>query len=138
VTEAPWPEEEASDGDDAPDPARARVEEGRALTRSGDHAKAIAAFDAAIVIDDKLPSAWAGRCYAKLLAGDHAAARVDCEKALGLDSKPAYQAAVWFNLGMIGEATGKRDAAIEAYKKSQALRDTKQARAALAALAAKK
>lgn len=138
VTAAPWPKEEVSDDDGALDPARAQLDAGRSLTRSGDLAKAIAAFDAAIKIDDKLGSAWSGRCYAKLRAADHVGARADCQAALGLDPKPVFQAAVWFNLGLIAEATDKRDEALAAYKKSLALRDTKQAKAAITALEARK
>jgi tetratricopeptide (TPR) repeat protein len=137
VPEASWPREEASDEGDPGDAARARVDEGRGLSRRGDFPAAIAAFDAAIAADARLAVAWSGRGYARLRAGDLAQARTDLEKALTLDERPAFQAAVWFNLGQLAETAGKPDEARAAYRKSQALRATKQVEAALAALDAK-
>ncbi|MBL9101283.1 MAG: hypothetical protein JNL82_10015 [Myxococcales bacterium] len=135
VEEAPWPKEEASNGDVAPaSPALGKLEEGRKLSRAGDLQRAIAAFDAAIVQDAGQAAAWAERGYARLRAGDYAGARSDSEKALGLEARPSFQAAVWFNLGQIAEAVGKPEEARAAYSKSQALRETRQVKAALEAL----
>jgi tetratricopeptide (TPR) repeat protein len=135
ITEEPWPKEEFEDSDDAPpSPGFEQVEEGRKHTRAGDLDEAIAAFDKAIALDAKLAQAFSGRGYAKLRKGDHEGAKKDCEKALALDDAANFQAAVWFNLGLIAEAQGKRDEARAAYVKSKGLRDTKQVQAALAAL----
>ena len=138
IADTPWPKEEASDGDDAPAPANRKLEEGRKLSRAGDLPAAIAAFDEAIKLDPGLASAYSERGYARLRAGDHAAARTDCEKALGLETKPSFKAAVWYNLGLLAEAQKRPDEARAAYLKSQALRETKQVKAALEALDADK
>jgi len=138
ISETPWPKEEVSDSDDAPAPAHNKLTEGRKLSRAGDLPAAIAAFDEAIKLDANLAAAWSERGYARLRAGDHAGARTDSEKALGLETKPSFKAAVWFNLGLLAEAQSKPDEARAAYLKSQALRDTKQVKAALAALDAAK
>lgn len=139
IAEAPWPKETVSNADEAaPAPGLAKLAEGRTLSRAGDLAKAIAAFDEAIKLDAGLAAAWSERGYARLRAGEFAAAKKDCEKALGLEAKPSFQAAAWFNLGLIAEGQKKPDEARAAYLKSQALRDTKQVKAALAALDAAK
>lgn len=137
VPEAPWPKGEVSDTDDAPAPASAKLEQGRKLSRAGDLPQAIALFDEALKLDAGLASAWSERGYARLRAGDLVGARTDFEKALGLEAKPSFQAAVWYNLGLLAEAEKQPDEARKAYLKSQALRDTKQVKAALEALAAK-
>lgn len=138
IADTPWPKEETSDGDDAPAPAARKLEEGRKLSRAGDLPAAIAAFDAALELDPNLAAAYSERGYARLRAGDHAAARTDCEKALGLETKPSFKAAVWYNLGLLAEAQKQPDEARAAYLKSQALRETKQVKAALEALDAAK
>lgn len=138
--EAAWPPAFATDrAVDASDPqvrreARAKLDEGRRLTRAGDHATAIATFDAAIAKDPKLARAWSERGYAKLLAGDLAGAKADLEAALPLDEGAAFKAAVHYNLGQVAERGGDVTAAKAAYEASLALRDHETVRKALARL----
>ncbi|MFO0745147.1 MAG: hypothetical protein U1F43_05630 [Myxococcota bacterium] len=116
----------------AGDSAGALVTQGRKLTRAKDLAGAIAAFDQAIAKDATLAAAWSGRGYAKQLAKD-AGAKADFEKALTLETKDqAFQAAVWFNLGQLAEASKDLAAAKEAYAKADALKPSEAAKKALA------
>jgi hypothetical protein len=137
AAERAWPVESATLRGATSSAAQAKVEEGRKLTRAKDYAKAIAAFDAAIELDSGLASAYAGRGYARLLAGDTAKAKLELEQALTKSDDAKLQAAVWFNLGTLAEQTNDAKAARAAYEKSQSLRATKQAAEALARLAGK-
>lgn len=119
---------------DARQQARAKLDEGRRLTRSGDYDQAIARLDAAIGLDPKLSRAWSERGYAKLLKGDLAGAKADLEAALPLDEGAAYRAAVHYNLGQLAERSGDPKAAQAAYEASLALRDNETVRKALAKL----
>lgn len=103
------------------DAANAKLAEGRKATKEKRYTDAIAAFDAAIAASDKLARAWSGRGYAKLLAGEHEAAKADFDKALSLDATPKFQAAVYFNLGELALAKKDRAAAKEAFTKANAL-----------------
>nr|AYM53090.1 tetratricopeptide TPR_2 repeat protein [Nannocystis exedens] len=131
--EGPWPAATATLVSTRT-PAQERLEEGRRLTRAGDHAGAIAAFDAALELDGDLAAAFSGRGYARLLARDFAAARKDFEAALTMDAKPAFQAAVLFNLGQVAAKLADRTAARDAYTRSLELRPNKTVQAALTAL----
>jgi hypothetical protein len=110
------------------------IDEARKLTKNKDYSGAIAKFGEAIATDAEAASAWSGRGYAELLAGDYAAARADFEKALTLKGDPTYQAQVWFNLGQVAEKTNDKDAARAAYQKSLDLRPNERVKQALAAL----
>ena len=114
--------------------ARAKLDEGRRLTRAGDYAAAIATFDAAIGLDPALARAWSERGYAKLLGGDLAGARADLEAALPLDEGAAFRAAIHYNLGQVAEKSGDAAAAKAAYTTSLGLRDNETVRKALAEL----
>jgi tetratricopeptide (TPR) repeat protein len=102
--------------------ARAKLAEARTLTRAKDYVGGIAAFDAAIAADPKMARAWAGRGYAKLLAGELDAAKKDCTHALTLDDTPGFQASVHYNLGLIAQQQGKTAVAKKAFRTSLDLR----------------
>ena len=104
------------------------VERGRTLTRAKDYAGAVAAFDAALGADPTRATAFSGRGYARMLAGDAKRAQVDFEAALGLDADPKFQAAVYFNLGLVAEAAKDAVAARRAFERSQALNPSAAAR----------
>lgn len=112
--------------------AKAKLSEGRTQTRAGEHAKAIATFDAAIALDPGLARAWSERGYAKLLAGDLAGARADLEHALPLDDGAGYQASIHYNLGLVAERQHDAAAAKAAFERSLELRDNETVRKALA------
>lgn len=138
--ETPWPATSAvSQPIAVADPqalrqAKAKLDEGRRLTRAGDYPTAIAAFDAAIELDAALARAWSERGYAKLLAGDLVGAQADLEAALPLDEGKPYQAAVHYNLGLVAEKRDDASAARRAFEVSLALRDNESVRKALARL----
>lgn len=140
--EGPWPSGSSSErpiaavtavtaaGDEAG--AKAKLEEGRRLTRAKDYAAAIAAYDAAIALDASLARVWSERGYAKLLMGDLAGAQADLEAALPLDDGAAFRAAVHYNLGLVAEKRGDARGARTAFETSLGLRDNEAVRKALA------
>ena len=107
------------------------VEAGRKHTAQKQYALAIDEFDAALASDPELAVAYSGRGYAHLLAGHLEEARADFEAALEREKKPHFQAAVHFNLGLVAQREGNREAARKAYARSLELRPTKAAQAAL-------
>lgn len=131
----PWPPDRVGYQENGRSPAGDKLDEARRFTRAKDYPRAIAAFDAALALDASLAAAYSGRGYARLLAGEFAAARTDFDAALARDSSAPFQAAVHFNLGLLAEKQGDRTAARAAYTRSNELRPTKAARDALAALA---
>ncbi len=138
TVEQPWPKSEVKMWRLGTSPAQAKLEEGRRWTRDKEFLKAIAAFDEAIGLDRELASAYSGRGYARMLAGDSMRARADFMTALAKSADKKFQAAVWFNLGGLAVQANDTAAARKAYRKSQALRDTTQVKDALAALDAPK
>ncbi|MCY1061587.1 tetratricopeptide repeat protein [Nannocystis sp. SCPEA4] len=134
ASERPWPELGSRARSMGGSAGQAKVDEGRKKTREKNYAEAIAAFDAAIEIDAELVSAYAGRGYAHLLAGDRERARADFKTALRKSDEPKLQAAVWFNMGTLAVQENDTKAARAAFEKSQAMRPSKQAEAALAGL----
>lgn len=119
---APRPADESAEQVADADAARARVNEGRKLTRDKQYVEAIAAFDEALKLSgDKLARAWSGRGYARLLAGDLAGAESDFQKALTLDDTPKFQAAIYFNLGELAEGQKDKAKAIGFYEKANTL-----------------
>jgi hypothetical protein len=129
LEETPWPPansevrpHSAEAGPADAGAARTKLAEAREHTRAKDYAAAIAAFDAAILADPKMARAWAGRGYAKLLAGDLSGAKKDSERALELDETEGFQASVHYNLGLVAQKQGKTSAAKAAFARSLALR----------------
>lgn len=110
------------------------IDAGRKATRDKDYTAAVTAFDQAIAADSRAARAWSGRGYARLLAGQLDAAKDDLERALTLDTAADFQAAVWFNLGLVAEKQGDREAARAAYGKANTLKPSKAARGKLDAL----
>lgn len=110
------------------------IDAGRKATQAKDYAGAIASFGQAIDKDAKAARAWSGRGYARLLAEDLASAKQDLDKALTLDADPAFQAAVWYNLGLVAEKQGDKDAALAAYGKANTLKPSKAAKGKLESL----
>ncbi len=138
VDETPWPSPEAKVTESKPtaDPghAKAKLNEGRKKARAHDYAGAIAAFDAAIAADATMARAWGERCYARLLDGQFAGAKKDCDQALKLGDKPRFKASVHYNLGLIAEKQGKTAAAKKAYRASLDLRPNEEVQKAHDAL----
>lgn len=138
--ETPWPATFAAErpvavsDTQARRQAKAKLDEGRKLTRAGDYPTAIAAFDAAIELDRALARAWSERGYAKLLSGDLEGAQADLTAALPLDEGAPYWAAVHYNLGLVAEKRGDPSAARTAFEASLALRENESVRKALARL----
>ncbi len=134
--EPAWPSGRVSDAAEGrDDPVQAKVAEGRDRTRAKDYTAAIAAFDAALKLDGGLASAYSGRGYARLLAGQLEAAQADFEAALARSDAANFKAAVEFNLGQVAERRGDVAGARAAYTRSLGLREVKAVRAALDALA---
>lgn len=108
------------------------LSDARKATREGKYADAIAALDRLLAADPEHARAWSTRGYAKLLAGDLDGAGDDLDTALQKKADDdAFAAAVHFNLGLLAEKRSKPDAAKKAYAKSNELRPSKQAKAAL-------
>ena len=108
------------------------LSDARKATRDGKYDDAIAALDRVLAADPEHARAWSTRGYAKLLAGDLDGAGNDLKTALEKKSDDdAFAAAVHFNLGMLAEKQSKPAAAKKAYAKSNELRPSKQAKAAL-------
>lgn len=110
------------------------IDAGRKATQVKDYAAAIASFGQAIEKDGKAARAWSGRGYARLLAEDLDAAKQDLDKALTLDADPSFQAAVWYNLGLVAEKKGDTDAARAAYGKANTLKPSRAAQGKLESL----
>ena len=115
-----------------PSPARSHIATGRRLTRAGDHAEAIAAFRKGIELDPGAARAYSGMGYAMLLAADYDSARSAFRRALALCPGRKFQAAVWFNMGLIAEKEGKPAEARKAFERSHELRPTRATRRRLA------
>ncbi|MCA9515716.1 MAG: tetratricopeptide repeat protein, partial [Myxococcales bacterium] len=102
--------------------ARAALEDGRASLRKGDPASAIEEFSRGLERAPNDAKLIAERGYAYLLADRLDEADADMRRALPLEPSPDAQAAIWYNRGQVAEKRGQRDAALDAYEKSLALR----------------
>lgn len=124
--------------DDAPsedrEDATTLMNDGRKLTKDRKYSEAIARFDKALGLDDKLARAWSGRGFAKLGADDVAGAKADFEKALTLEDDKKFQAAVHFNLGEVAEKQGDKEAAKTHYETALKLAPSDAAKKKLDAL----
>lgn len=83
----------------APPPGYKRaLNEGRRLTKAGEYAKAVAAFDIALIAEPKDARAMSGRGFAHLQSGDTVAAKRDFEQALKWAKKAKLQRMIRHNL----------------------------------------
>jgi len=98
------------------------VNEGRKLTKKKQYAEAVATFTSALDVDHNEARAWSGRGYAKLLAGELDAARDDFERALDLNTDKPFQAAIWYNLGLLAEKKKDDMAAVLAFARAHELK----------------
>ena len=110
----------------------AAMQIGRAQTRAKAYTEAIAAFDQALVHQSNHPRALAERGYAKLLAKDLTGARADLELARQRTQDPARLGPIWFNVGLVAEASGNHEGALRAFALSNEMHPTKAAAARLA------
>lgn len=102
--------------------AMKRVNEGRKLTAKKKYPEAIAAFTRALEVDHNQARAWSGRGYARLLNGQLDAARADLTRALDLNTDKAFQAAIWYNFGLLAEAKKDDMAAVLAFARAYELK----------------
>jgi tetratricopeptide (TPR) repeat protein len=91
------------------------VNRGSAWSARGDFAKAIDDFDAALRLDPANAGALNNRAWARLKLGDAAGALPDALEAAKLKPKAA---AVHDTLGAVLAALGRRDEAIDAFKRA--------------------
>lgn len=112
----------------------ALIKDARKATAEKRYDDAIAAFSAAIEKDAKAARAWSGRGYAKLLAGKVDEADQDFDKALLLDNDDTFQAAVWFNKGLVAEKRGDKETARSHYETAKSKKPSKAVELRLKAL----
>ncbi|MBI2388791.1 MAG: hypothetical protein HYV09_04160 [Deltaproteobacteria bacterium] len=65
---------------------------------------------------------WGDRCFLHLKAGRYRNGKAACERGLALGPKPAIAGALYYNLGLIEEKAGSREAARRYYAKSLEVR----------------
>jgi len=104
---------------------------GRKATLEKDYPAAIKGFDEALAARPEDPRALSERGYAKLLARDFKAARVDLDKSARGTSDKKLLASIWFNEGLISESLGEGASAQMYFARSNALNPTKAAQAKL-------
>jgi tetratricopeptide (TPR) repeat protein len=78
-------------------------------------------------VDDQAGIGWGNRCYTHFQNGLLPYARAACQKALESDPVPKTSGAVYYNLGLIEEATGDVKAACQAFRDSLAFRPSVRA-----------
>ncbi len=116
------------------DTVKQSLAKGRQLANHKKYAAAVAVFEAALkdAPDDPTLASEAG--FAAYLAKDYAKAETLTRKSLAGQGTPSIRGASLYNLGLIREARGDKQGAIEAYKQSLAARPHRVVRAALAKL----
>ncbi|HUS64537.1 MAG TPA: tetratricopeptide repeat protein [Kofleriaceae bacterium] len=119
--------------------ARTRYREalarGRAASKKGAHAAAVAAFDEALAAAPGDPRALSELGWAAFHAGDLARALRATQESIAGAQDPAVRAASLYNLGRIFEARRQPLRAADAYRDSLALRENATVRARLLTLA---
>jgi hypothetical protein len=120
-----------------PASADSLLDRGRALERTGQHAEAIAAFEAYLKTSpDDAATAYAELGFAALQHKDYAKALAATTEAIDRSPKPSFQgdptarvrAAALYNLGLIHEAQGEHADAVAAYRESLAARSSRAIR----------
>lgn len=95
---------------------------GRGATKAGNYSAAATAFTAALAARPGDPRAYAERGYAALLAKNYTAAEEDLNQAAQENSDRLLRSQIFFNLGLVREATGIE--ATSAFALSNFLRST--------------
>src|SRR4051812_33150108 len=101
---------------------RAALRAGRSKLKKKDAKGAVASFEAALVAVPDDARALSELGFAAFLAGDLVKARQATERSIAAAGDPKLRAASMYNLGRILEAQGKKDDAVEIYRRSLALR----------------
>lgn len=112
------------------------INRGRGAARKKQYADAIAHFDEALTVDPMSANAFAERGYAKYKAGKLKDAEKDLKAAIreASPSKKRFMGAVYYNLGLVAEASKDKKAALIAFTKSVENRPNKYAQKKLDAL----
>lgn len=105
--------------------ARQSVDDGRRQTRQKDYAAAIKSFDKAIEHAPYLATAWSGRGYAELLAGNYESAGENFWEALALNQDKRFQATVWFNIGLAAEKNDNPTWALAAFTRANTVKPSR-------------
>ncbi|MHA7873417.1 MAG: tetratricopeptide repeat protein [Hyphococcus sp.] len=101
------------------DRMKTHVNRGIILNRNGALQAAIEDFNAAIAIDSGLAEAYLNRGNSWFLSGRYDQAMTDYEAALDKMVKEPW--AAWYNVGLVHDARGDKNAASDAYRKALAL-----------------
>ncbi len=123
-------------------PLREALAEGRRLSRAGQHPAALAAFERALALDPSSPRLRCEAGYVAYLAGDLSRAEryvtSSLQAFLAANVVPETQrqatAMCLFNAGLVYEARERASEAIDAWRRSLALRENATVRARLQAL----
>lgn len=126
------------------DPLRAAVADGRSLSHAGQHAPALAAFERALALDPRSPRLRCEAGYVAYLANDIPKAERYVTAALQAflasniipDAQKNSVAMCLFNAGLVFEARQRPSEAIDAWRRSLALRENATVRARLQAIQA--
>jgi tetratricopeptide (TPR) repeat protein len=115
---------------------RRALRRGRELAQQGDAPGAVAAFQEALAARPDDARALSELSWAALGAGDLGLAARSAQRSIDLATEPRVQAASLYNLGRIREEQGDPAAALEAYRRSLALRPNRTVERRVLALAA--
>lgn len=115
---------------------RRALKTGRELAQQGDAEGAVAAFEQALAARPDDARALSELSWAALLAGDLALAERSAKRSAELATDPKLEAASLYNLGRIAEEQGDPTAALDAYRRSLALRPSRTVERRVLALAA--
>jgi tetratricopeptide (TPR) repeat protein len=117
--------------------ARQALTEGRSLAKEKEWPLAIAKFEAALKLTPSDAQILSELGYALYFTKDYARAEKVNHQAIAAGGKRGTTAAVWYNQGLVYQATGDRVKAKAAFQESLALRSNKTALAAFTALGGK-
>lgn len=125
-------------------PLRSAVAEGRRLSRAGSHEEALASFEHALALDPSSPKLRCEAGYVAFLATEHEKAERYVTAALrafrASDAIPESQrvpvAMCLYNAGLVFEASERPTEAVDALRRSLALRENATVRARLQAISA--
>jgi hypothetical protein len=115
---------------------RARLDEGRRLTKAGQHTEAIATYLQALELDPSDVVLLGELGWASFKGGDLPGARHATTHGLRFARTDEQRGMLTYNLGRVAEAEGDQARAAELYRESLTLRDNATVRKRLDALAA--